>query len=103
MKLGVNSYFLHFLEFEDGLRFAKDHGAQAIEVALLGEPSLKYCDMEKLLADRDAHRARWRARSPDSEPLYAAGSTRWPRKWSRRIPTISKRSVAWRKQRARRG
>ncbi len=58
MKLGVNTYFLHLFEFEEGLRFAKDHGVQALEVALLGEPSLKYCDMEKLLADRDALR-RW--------------------------------------------
>lgn len=26
MKLGVNSYFLHFLEFEEGLPFGKEHG-----------------------------------------------------------------------------
>jgi sugar phosphate isomerase/epimerase len=58
VKLGVNTYFLHLFEFEEGLRFARDHGVKCLEVALLGEPSLKYCDMEKLLADRDALR-RW--------------------------------------------
>ena len=41
MKLGANTYFLHFLEFEEGLRFARDHGVQTLEFGLLGEPSLK--------------------------------------------------------------
>ena len=39
MKLGINTLFLLPFEFKDGLRHARDLGAQCIEVATLGAPS----------------------------------------------------------------
>jgi sugar phosphate isomerase/epimerase len=57
MKLGVNSLFLHQFEFEEGLRFVQDLGIEVIEIATPGEPSRKYCDLDKLLADKsELHR-----------------------------------------------
>ena len=58
MKLGINSLFLSGFDFEDGLRLSHQLGAQAIEIATLGEPSRRYCDPDKLLADR-GELARW--------------------------------------------
>ena len=58
MKLGINSLFILPFEFEEGLKFARDLGAEMIEIATLGEPSRKYCDPEKLLADK-GHLDRW--------------------------------------------
>lgn len=58
MKLGINTLFLLPLEFEEGLGFARDLGAKMIEIAIMGEPSRKYCDPEKLLGNRDAL-SRW--------------------------------------------
>ena len=53
MKLGVNTLFITPFEFEKGLRFAQQNGAEAIEIACGEGPRTKYCDLEKLLADRD--------------------------------------------------
>ena len=58
MKLGINSLFLLPLDFDEGLKFAQNLGAKMIEIATLGERSRKYCDLEKLLDDKDA-RQRW--------------------------------------------
>jgi sugar phosphate isomerase/epimerase len=58
MKLGINSLFLLGFDFEEGLRLSHQLGAQAIEIATLGEPSRRYCDPDKLLADR-GELARW--------------------------------------------
>ncbi len=58
MKIGVNSLFLLPFDFEEGLGFAQKQGVEMIEMACLGEPSRKYCDPEKLLADKDALK-RW--------------------------------------------
>ena len=58
MKLGINSLFILPFEFEEGLKFARDLGAEMIEIGTLGEPSRKYCDPEKLLADK-GHLDRW--------------------------------------------
>ena len=52
MKLGINSLFILPFELEAGLKFARDQGAEMIEIATLGESSRKYCDPEKLLADK---------------------------------------------------
>ena len=52
MKLGVISQNLMHLEFEDGLRYAQDLGFQAIEVGIAGLWARKYCNPQKLLADR---------------------------------------------------
>ena len=52
MKLGINTLFLLPFEFEEGLKFAHDLGAEVIEVATIGEPSRNYCDTEKLLSDK---------------------------------------------------
>ena len=51
MKLGINSLFLLPFEFEEGLKFARDQGAEMIEVATLDGPSRRYCDTDKLLSD----------------------------------------------------
>jgi sugar phosphate isomerase/epimerase len=57
MKLGVNSLFITQFEFEEGLRFVQDLGVQVIEIACLDGPARKYCDPDKLLADRgELHR-----------------------------------------------
>ncbi len=53
MKLGINSLFLLPLDFDEGLKFAQKLGAEMIEIATLGERSRKYCDLEKLLDNKD--------------------------------------------------
>ena len=61
MKLGVISANLMNYEFEDGLRHARELGLQAIETGGIGlwEPSgVRYCPVDKLLADRGEIR-RW--------------------------------------------
>lgn len=60
MKLGINTLFLLARPFEDGLRWAKGLGARCIEVACLGDDALRYCDIDKLLADEDELK-RWLA------------------------------------------
>ena len=52
MKLGINTLFILPFEFEEGLRFSSELGAEMIEVGTLGEASRKYCDPDKLLADK---------------------------------------------------
>ena len=52
MKLGINTLFILLFDFEEGLRFARDQGAEMIEVACIGGHAAKYCDLDKLLADR---------------------------------------------------
>ena len=52
MKIGVNTLFLVHFEFEEGLRFVQERGTQMIEISVVGEASRKYCDPDKLLADR---------------------------------------------------
>ena len=58
MKLGINSLFILPFEFEEGLRLSSELGAKMIELGTAGEPSRKYCDYEKLLADQ-GERQRW--------------------------------------------
>ena len=54
MKLGINSLFILPFEFEEGLKFARDQGAEMIEIATLGKPSRKYCDPEiPILSKKD--------------------------------------------------
>ena len=60
MKLGINTLFLLARPFEDGLRWAKGLGARCIEVACLGDDALRYCDIDKLLANEDELK-RWLA------------------------------------------
>ena len=52
VKLAINSLFILPLDFEEGLSFARDLGAEMMEVVTLGGPSRKYCDFEKLVSDR---------------------------------------------------
>lgn len=52
MKLGINSLFILCFEFEEGLRISSELGARMIELGTAGEPSRKYCDPDKLLANR---------------------------------------------------
>ncbi len=59
MKLGVISANLMHLEFEDGLRYARDIGLGAVEVGACGLGSTtKYCDRERLVKDKGEVR-RW--------------------------------------------
>ena len=51
MKLGVISQNLEPFAFEDGLRYARDKGFQAVEVGACGLWGRGYCDTERLLAD----------------------------------------------------
>lgn len=51
MKLGVISQNLEQFDFEDGLRYARDKGFQAVEVGACGLWGRGYCDTERLLAD----------------------------------------------------
>ena len=51
MKLGVISQNLEQFAFEDGLRYARDKGFQAVEVGACGLWGRGYCDTERLLAD----------------------------------------------------
>ena len=53
MKLAINSLFILPLDFEEGLSFARGLGAEMMEVVTLGGPSRKYCDVDKLVSDRD--------------------------------------------------
>ncbi len=59
MKLGINSLFLLPFEFKEGLKFARELGAEMIELVTLGEPSRKYCDLDTLLADKNEF-GRWK-------------------------------------------
>ena len=59
MKLGINSLFLLPFEFKEGLEFARELGAEMIELVTLGEPSRKYCDLDTLLADKNEF-GRWK-------------------------------------------
>ncbi len=52
MKLGVNTFFVLCFEFEEALDFLQERTVQAVEVAVLDEPTLKFCDTEKLLKDK---------------------------------------------------
>jgi len=53
MKLGVISQnLMQFDEVEEGLQYAEDLGFQAIEVGIAGLWGRKFCDIEKLMADR---------------------------------------------------
>ena len=58
MKLGINSLFILKYDFAEGLRYARELGARCIEIGCMGEASKKYCDWEKLVADRGELR-RW--------------------------------------------
>ena len=51
MKLGINTLFILLFDFEEGLRFSRDQGAEMIEVACIGGAAEKYCDPDKLIAD----------------------------------------------------
>ena len=52
MKLGVISQNLSQFEFEEGLKYARDLGLQAIEVGACGLWNQRYCNVEKLLSDK---------------------------------------------------
>ena len=52
MKLGVISQNLMQFEFEEGLRYARDLGFQAIEVGACGLWGRNFCDVERLIADK---------------------------------------------------
>ena len=52
MKLGVISQNLTQFEFEEGLKYAQDLGLQAMEVGACGLWNQKYCDVDRLLADK---------------------------------------------------
>ncbi|OGR24209.1 MAG: hypothetical protein A2139_10975 [Desulfobacca sp. RBG_16_60_12] len=53
MELGIVSAFLMMFEFEEGLRFAHDLGLRHIEVGACGIAAKKYCDLDRLLAEKD--------------------------------------------------
>ena len=53
MKIGVNSLFIMKFEFDEALRLIQDLGAEAIEVAIMGEETRKFCDIDRLLANKD--------------------------------------------------
>ena len=53
MKLGVIAPNLMEFEFEEGLRHASEMGFQAVEVGGLGLWPRKFCDPDKLLANKD--------------------------------------------------
>ena len=71
MKLGVISQNLEQFEFEDGLRYARDMGFQAVEVGACGLWGRGYCDVEKLLADK-GEIERWK----DTFARYDLGNQR---------------------------
>ena len=52
MKLGMNTFFISMLDFEEGLRFCQEQEVVAVEVAATGPGAKKYCDVDKLLADQ---------------------------------------------------
>ena len=52
MKLGMNTFFISMLDFEEGLQFCQEQGVQAVEVAAVGPAARTYCDVDRLLADR---------------------------------------------------
>ena len=52
MKLGVISQNIMQFEFEEGLQYAEDLGFRAVEVGIAGLWGRKYCDVDKLLADK---------------------------------------------------
>ena len=54
MKLGINTLFISPFEFEEGLRFASEQGAEMIEVGTVPGPARKYCDLDTLVADKGA-------------------------------------------------
>ena len=52
MKLGMNTFFINMLDFEEGLQFCQEQGVQAVEVAAVGPAARQYCDVDRLLADQ---------------------------------------------------
>ncbi len=52
MKLGMNTFFINMFDFEEGLQFCQEQGVQAVEVAAGGPGAVKYCDVDRLLADQ---------------------------------------------------
>lgn len=58
MKLGINTFFLMKLGFERSLQYAHDLGLRAVEVGALGPAARKFCDLDKLIADK-GERQRW--------------------------------------------
>ena len=52
MKLGVISQNLTQFEFEEGLKYVRDLGLQAVEVGACGLWNQKYCNVDRLLADK---------------------------------------------------
>ena len=52
MKLGINTHFIMKFEREEGLRFCQAIGVSAVEVGATGPTAKRYCDVDKLLADR---------------------------------------------------
>ena len=52
MKLGMNTFFINMLDFDEGLQFCQEQGVQAVEVAAVGPAARQYCDVDRLLADQ---------------------------------------------------
>ena len=102
MKLGINSLFILPFEFEEGLKFARELGAEMIEVAALDEPSCKYCDLAKLLSDKGEF-DRWldtiKEHGLEISALAAHGSPLSPNKeeeeeWSQQFRRVCKLAEA---------
>lgn len=58
MKLGINTHFIMKFEMAEGLKFCQELGVQAVEVASTGPSAKRFCDVDKLLADK-GERDRW--------------------------------------------
>ncbi len=52
MKLGMNTFFISMLDFEEGLQFCQEQGVQAVEVAAIGPAAKQYCDIDRLLVNQ---------------------------------------------------
>ena len=52
MKLGIHTAFLSQFEFGEGLCFAKELGAESVEITTVGSAMRTYCDLDQLLNNK---------------------------------------------------
>ena len=52
MKLGIHTAFLSQFEFGEGLCFAKELGAESVEITTVGSAMRTYCDLDQLLSNK---------------------------------------------------